>query len=137
MEDEGAAKLDLVIQPECGFLPSVRLFLMIAECVRDHPHSCTSSLSPSRATNCGRRTEGRTDADGAAHGTGGGTGGRRTERIARSPSSERKEEDVDRPQSMAGSLGDHCLRRVIVAHPAQVEEKMAVIIEIQLAQMPT
>ena len=44
---------------------------------------------------------------------------------------------MDRLQSMAGSLGDHCLRRVIVAHPAQVEEKMAVIIEIQLAQMPT
>ena len=50
---------------------------------------------------------------------------------------EGKEEDIDRLQSMAGSLGDHCLRRVIVARPTQVEDKMAVIIEIQLAQMPT
>ena len=84
------------------------------------------------------RTDGRPDGrsrarDGATH----ETGGRRTERIARSPSSEGEEEDVDRLQSMAGSLGDHCLRRVIVAHPTRVEEKMAVIIEIQLAQMPT
>ena len=136
MEDEGAAKLDLVIQPECGFLPSVRLFLMIAECVRDHPHSCTSSLSPSRATNCGR-TDGKLD--GRSRARDGRGDGRTADGANCALAVERAEggDDVDRPQSMAGSLGDHCLRRVIVAHPAQVEEKMAVINEIQLAQMPT
>ena len=85
-----------------------------------------------------RTTDGRPDGRSRARdGRRDGLTAERTERIARPPSSEGKEEDADRLQSMAGSLGDHCLRRVIVAHPAQVEEKMAVIIEIQLAQMPT
>ena len=133
MEDEGAAKLDLVIQPECGFLPSVRLFL-IAECetIRILAHQVCLRVAPQNADG---RKAGRTDE--RTEPRTGRAEGRGTERIARSPSSEGEEEDVDRLQSMAGSLGDHCLRRVIVAHPTRVEEKMAVIIEIQLAQMPT